>query len=805
MDNMVDGREILIKLLLASGHHDEVEAEMRSFMAALNAENWCKKAVFWHQAKLWNGPQWELPTDMRSMSGENVDAAKLPDELIEQQPPQGEIVNVGQRFFYRVNNELLFEIEFLLEISPDGQLREVVKTGVAKFANHLNRRLARKIESERRKEGANPLEQLAVDPDLQQRVMATLSHELRNPLNLIIGYSNILNDTPLNSVQRESVSIIRDSGIGLFQTIKKVFQFLHVMMGKLVDEEMEFRIKDVATLLGNQILPLMAAKGLQWKVNIPKEADLWLKGDMSKLNDILIYLLENAIKFSSKGVIELTISYDGIDEDEKGYRFGFMIRDQGKGIGALNQLHVFRFFSQEDDSITRNYGGLGLGLSLAKVFVRRLGGNLVLKSAVGQGTIFLFQITFAPAIDAERLEVSNHLPELEITAEIPILIADDDAYQRSMAAHILQHWKLHFAENGHQAIEHLRNNPETRIVLMDIRMPEMDGIQATRIIRQKLGFTNPIIAVSGEALETTIEECLDAGMNAFVSKPFEREQLLRTMLLHCAPIRKVRPDVIKLRPVDKLSGLKGLVVEDNKMIQMLTMRYLRDLECNAALAMDIETALEKIANNEYDFILLDLHLPDGTGYEVARTVRRNDSQTCIIAYSGEDSDETRSMCHAAGINGIILKSYHTAQELAIKINRFIQEHRPDHAYLQHETESKDPGKDYDLAQVKEIVGNSSADLVLLLEVFVEHSGNTLNQLIEANRNNDLKTLSRHAHSLKSSARQFGMERAADLLFVLELRTGNLDLDQRNSMCEELKTIFSRALPDMANEIQKMKS
>jgi CheY-like chemotaxis protein len=374
-----------------------------------------------------------------------------------------------------------------------------------------------------------------------------------------------------------------------------------------------------------------------------------------------------------------------------------------------------------------------------------------------------------------------------------------------MAAHILRNWNISFAASGIDAIEHIRNNPDTHIILMDIRMPEMDGITATRIIRNELATKATIIAVSGEALETTVEECFEAGMNAFISKPFEREQLLRTILLHYAPLRQMQPDLIKLRPVDKLSGLRGLVVEDNKMIQLLTMRYLRDLECIAELAVDIKTALEKIAINQYDFILLDLHLPDGTGYEVAQSVRKNkESHTCLIAYSGEDSDETRAKCKAAGINGIILKSYHTSQELAIKINRFIDEFLSNRAHLEQQKLSKSAQTDYDLTKVNEIIGENTEDFVMLLKMFVEHSGTTLNQLIEASEKDDLVTLSRHAHSLKSSAKQFGMDRAAELLFALELRTGILDADQRKAMCSELREIFDRALPNIVSDIEKMK-
>lgn len=800
---MLPDHHAIIRLLLSIGQHEEVEAEIQAFSHQLIDFNWFNGLRFWTLRTDQEQTSWiVLPSFDAIRKGENAEVmfAAVPSES----PGLDTAYSIaGKNVFFQPASDLILCIATRLEGDQlDGTISSLLPV-IQKFVANVGRLWHKKNALRKRGSKAGPLSNLIINDQLQQRAMATISHELRNPLNLILGYTAFLRESGLNAVQNEYAAIINDSAQGLYQTVKKAFQLLNVATDRIVDEEMDFRIADVVRLLEAQLKPQAEAKGLIWSVQLSNEAGKWLKGDMTKLHDVLYYLIENAIKFSTKGPIEIKATC--ISTFEGQLSFEFVISDQGKGVEERHQQRIFEFFNQEDDSITRNYGGLGLGLSLAELFVSRLGGKLALQSNLGHGSSFSFQLSFAPCDDHKSDNIASFLTDPAVSAKIKVLIVDDDQYQRKMAAHILRNWNVSFADSGLKAINHIRANPETDIILMDIRMPEMDGITAARIIRNELKYEAPIIAVSGEAMEATIKECFEAGMNAFVSKPFEREQLLRTMLLHCAPIRQVRPDVIKLRPVDKLSGLKGLVVEDNKMIQLLTMRYLRDLECNAALAMDVETALEKIANNEYDFILLDLHLPDGTGYEVARSVRRNDHQTCIIAYSGEDSDETRSMCHAAGINGIILKSYHTAQELAIKINRYIQEHRPDHAYLQHETESQDPGKDYDLAQVKEIVGDSSADLVLLLEVFVEHSGNTLNQLIEANRNNDLKTLSCHAHSLKSSVRQFGMKRAADLLFALELRTGNLDLDQRNSMCEELKTIFSRALPDMANEIQKMKS
>ncbi|HMM11754.1 MAG TPA: response regulator, partial [Bacteroidales bacterium] len=708
-----------------------------------------------------------------------------------------------QQVFIELDPQCYLKLACCPDTFSPQEIAGQLKPAFDKFTQVYRRLNEKKLRRVNRERSLKPFERLVTQQTLQQRVMATLSHELRNPLNLILGFTELLRETGLNATQSEYAKIISDSGRGLFQTVKMVFQFLQVTTGRVVDEEMDFRLADVVKLIENQLRPIAQSKGLGWSVVLPDEAKLWLRGDMPKLHDVLYYLIENAIKFSTTGTIALKISFSGSDQCR--HSFHFEIQDQGKGIDIGHQEEIFQFFSQEDDSITRNYGGLGLGLSLARLFVEHLGGFIELQSAKDQGTRFNFRLCFSECSNHKATDQGLLMPDPAITKNIDILIVDDDPYQRKMAAHILRNWKLSFAASGKQAIDSIRKNPEIGIVLMDIRMPDMDGITATRIIRNELNSKAAIIAVSGEALEATMEECFEAGMDAFVSKPFDPEQLMRTILLHCDALHHIQTELIRNRPVDKLSGLKALLVEDNKMIQLLTMRYLRDLECKAELAHDVESALLMTSAGRHDFILLDLQLPDGTGFEVARHVRKTDENVCIIAYSGEDSEQTLAECKLAGINGLILKSYNTPQELAIKINRLIDEHRQGLGVQQPVDAASMTEKDFNLSMVKEIVGENKPDLILLLEIFVEYSGTTLNQLLAANRTDDLGTIARHAHSLKSSAKQFGMDRAAELLFALEQRTGQLDSSQRIQMCNELEAIFGRTMPALIKEIEKLKT
>ncbi|MBK9292598.1 MAG: response regulator [Bacteroidetes bacterium] len=792
--------DLLYRLLYVVGLSEDVDKEMDKFLAILNDSGYVESAGKYFRSNQGTS-QW-VPANSAAASGEpSADAVEVPlwnDDLW---------IN-DRHIYFKINNHELF----LLELKPvAGDAADFVghiKPAFDKFVLIYNRLLDKKKRKLTREQNLRPLEKLLTTKTLQQKVMATLSHEFRNPLNLILGFADLLKAESLNASHKEYLEIIRESGQGLFQVVKKVFQFLNIIMERPVDEMIDFRIRDVVQQVENELKPLALAKGLGWRSNLDSLTGTWVNGDMNKLHDVLFYLMENAIKFSTSGMLEIEVKQVESPRPDA-LRLSFAVKDQGKGIGIFQQDNIFEFFNQEDGSITRNYGGLGLGLGLADNFVRRMGGRLGLQSAVGQGSVFTFQLGFATSKNQHPDDVLELLPPRQMLQQVHVLIADDDPYQRKMAAVMLEDFKLSFAADGLEAINHMRNHPDTMIVLMDIRMPGMDGISATRVIRKELGSEAVILAVSGETVETTIEECFDAGMNAFVSKPYERDQLLRAILLNCEMLRQSKPEVVRLRPMDKLTGLKGLLVEDNRMLQLLTMRFLRDVECKASLADSVESALEILSKERFDFVLLDLNLPDGSGFDIAAGLRKSDNDVCIIAYSGEDSEETRQMCAQAGIDGIILKNYHTAPELATKINNLLhQKHPPRQVEKEPEESSGDPEDkrkpDYNLDTVKGVIGDNTDDLVLLLEVFIEHSLTTFDNMLQANKSGDTRSLSRHAHSLKSSARQFGMERAAELFFLLEKRSDDLPEADRNAIVAELEEIFNRAVPALKNEIEKLR-
>ncbi len=661
-----------------------------------------------------------------------------------------------------------------------------------KFANQLRRDAAvydRTLQREKNKGSRSALGNLLIRKDFQRRIVATLSHEFRNPLNIVMGYLDLLSETKLSKEQKEYLEIITDTSQGLYYTVKKVFQFTNLTLDQNVFDTTSFNLIQLFDQLEKLMAHQVAKKRLSLNFSVDNQLKSWLLGDVSKLSDVLIYLLDNAIKFTAKGEVYVHVKVLADTNDTVALQFE--VTDTGKGIEEKHFDQIFEFFGQEDDSITRHYGGLGLGLSIANEFITRMGGAFELFSKKEEGTKVVFRIPFRKDRHKKDLIWNTRLEiDEKLTAGIKVLLVDDDPYQRDMGSKILKRWNLSIAENGYDAIQFLRENTDTQIVLMDIRMPVLDGISATRIIREELKSKAIIVAVSGEVQETTIEECLNAGMDAFVPKPYDKDNLIQTIIEKLKRPELVARDKELIKPIN-LSGLKALIVEDNKMIQLLTVRHMKDAACKYDIAHDGESALEFFSSNTYDFVLLDLYLPDIEGFELALKMREINKNSCIIAYSADDSDETREACKKALINGLILKNYQKTDELVVSIHQMMEE-----SGLKSDTSDPLSEQAYDLTILRKMIGDNPDDLKDIIQSFVSYSTQMMGTLESAIQNEDRVSLRKIAHSMKSSARQFQMITAADLLERIEYENEKLELDQLRVMVSQVVSIFKDVINHM---------
>jgi signal transduction histidine kinase/CheY-like chemotaxis protein len=364
--------------------------------------------------------------------------------------------------------------------------------------------------------------------------LATMSHEIRTPLNAIIGFIEQLLKTSLEKEQRNQVEIIKRSSDHLLSVINDILDFSKLEAGKVKIEEIDFELKKVVEETLSYMKPLAEAKKIDLIYKPDKEIPEVIIGDPVKLKQILLNLMSNAIKFTEKGSVQIE-SFSIFDDDDN-FRFKIRVSDTGIGIPKEKIASIFNEFEQADSSTTRKYGGTGLGLSITKKLIYLQKGEIEVDSEVSKGTTISITLPYRIGRKKEKKEkLKDTLINDRIFKNRSVLVADDNNLNRLLLTTILKKWNVTCteAENGEQVLALLKNNTYD-VILMDVQMPVMNGIEATIQIRKDVKSNShnvPIIALTGNSSEEDRTECENAGMNEFISKPFKEQELYEKLTL----------------------------------------------------------------------------------------------------------------------------------------------------------------------------------------------------------------------------------------------------------------------------------
>lgn len=371
---------------------------------------------------------------------------------------------------------------------------------------------------------------------LREQFMANMSHEIRTPLNAIIGFSSLLNRADLKTEQQELVNNIKTSSESLLNIVNDILDFSKIEAGMLILEKTPFDLPGLLHSVQQMFTEKARAKNLSFDFDLAPDLPQRLVGDPTRVTQIFINLLSNAIKFTHQGGILLrakvakTYHQDQVD-------IHIEIKDTGIGIPADQIERVFQRFTQSDEQTTRLYGGTGLGLPIVKQLAEAMHGSISVKSEVGQGSDFNLVLPFEVAGDEPVAAAPKQEEQEADLPNVQLLVAEDNPMNRRVVELLLEEWKINYTmvQNGREVLELLEATPKAfDMVFMDIQMPEMDGYEATRLIRQQLKLELPVIAMTAHALAGEREKCLRMGMNDYISKPF-REFELRQIIARFAP------------------------------------------------------------------------------------------------------------------------------------------------------------------------------------------------------------------------------------------------------------------------------